>query len=105
ATPVLLFLDRAFPRLCRFVLGQLTRFGFLSALEQPRFDRTLRSARRMSDTLAPEVVLALLAVGLGAAALLGLRSVSGINPRAGLTAAQVWYALVALPLFEFLLLR
>ena len=105
ATPVLLYLDLRFPRACRYALDQLSRFGFVPPARQADLARTIDHARRLSNWWLPEALLALGAIGLGVAALLGAVTVSGVGPGAGASPTQLWYAVVALPLFEFLLLR
>jgi hypothetical protein len=103
--PVLLFLDLAFPRLCNRSLFQLSTQGFVPDAEQPTLQRTLRSATRMADSSLPEIGIAVLSIGLGVVSISRHTSISTYRMRDVLTAAEVWYALIALPLFEFLLLR
>jgi hypothetical protein len=105
ATPVFLILDRLFPPLCKFVLAQLDTMQFVPAGSRARFESIVSSASRLSDSSLPELVLALLGFGLGASVLLGLVPISGVTPGATLTAAQIWYALTDVPLFQFLLWR
>ncbi len=105
AAPLLLLLDALFPNLCRYVLEQLLGNEIVPTSALPRFERALRSATRLSDASLPELVLAVASLGLGISALFGVVSISGIEPSSGLDFIQVWYALVALPLFDFLLLR
>ncbi|MBX3155329.1 MAG: hypothetical protein KF773_04985 [Deltaproteobacteria bacterium] len=103
--PVLLLLDHIFPSACNHVLRQLSRQGFITEAARPRWERLLRSAKRLSDSALPEIVLAVACVALGVAVLSGVIPVAGLIARDSLTAAQIWYGLTALPLFEFLLLR
>jgi hypothetical protein len=105
AAPVFLILDQLFPAICRYTLGQLHQQAFVPAAAEARVDGLLRSAARLADSSVPEALLALLGLGLGVAALLGIFPVSGLTYRTGLTADQVWYAMTDLPLFQFLLWR
>ena len=105
AAPVLLYLDLQFPKVCRRTILQLAEQEFIPEAEQPRLTRTLRAAARLADSPAPELALAVVSLGLGVAAFLRLVPFSGIAWQTGLTLAHAWYAIVALPLFEFLLLR
>jgi hypothetical protein len=105
AVPAFLFLDQVFPLACRSVLKQLTEQSFVPVMAKPRFDRLLQRATRLGDSAVPEVVLAVLAVCLGSGAFLGIVPARGV-PRGGdLSHAQAWYALTAVPLFQFLLWR
>jgi hypothetical protein len=105
AAPVLLYLDLQFPKVCRRTILQLVEQEFIPEAEQPRLARTLRAAARLADSPVPELALAVVSLGLGAASLLRLVPFSAIAWQTGPALAHVWYALVALPLFEFLLLR
>jgi hypothetical protein len=105
AAPILLYLDLQFPKVCRRTVVQLAQQEFIPEAEQPELTRTLRSAKRLADSPVPELVLAVVSIGLSVASLLRLVPFSGTAWRTVLTPAQLWYALVALPLFEFLLLR
>jgi hypothetical protein len=105
ASPIFLVLDASFPRGIRIVLGQLVEQSFVPPSSMPRFDRLMRSAERMSSSPLPELILAILSFLVGVAGVLGLLPMSGLAPRAGLTLAQVWYALTDWPLFQFLLWR
>jgi len=103
--PVLLTLDHVFPRVCRSALEQLAAQSFLPDRAQEPFDRLLRRATRLADSLLPELLLALLAFGLAASAVAGLLPGSSIRPRPGLTVAHVWYTLADWPVLQFLLWR
>jgi hypothetical protein len=104
AVPVLLTLDQVFPGVCRRALEQLWSQSFVSDSAQERFDRMLRSATRLADSMWPELLLALVAFGLGALTLFGLLPAAGFPPRR-FTAAHVWYALADWPVLQFLLWR
>ncbi|MDX2089826.1 MAG: hypothetical protein SFX73_18360 [Kofleriaceae bacterium] len=103
ATPVLLVLDYVFPKTCRYALAQLLRHGVIPRATRPRFEATMRSARRLGDWWLPEILLIVGALAISIASVLELVPLARL--RAGRSEAQIWYALVALPLFEFLLLR
>jgi len=105
ATPLLLFLDRVFPRACSHTVDQLSRTGFIKPADQDRFEHLLARVNRLSEWWLPELLLAIAALGLGIATLLVESSQGDLLRRADLSVADWWYALVALPLFEFLLLR
>jgi hypothetical protein len=105
AAPVLLYLDLQFPRVCRRTIRQLVEQEFIPEAELPRLARTLRVAGRLADSPVPELVLAALSVGLSVASLLRLVPIGYLPGWTALTSVELWYALVALPLFEFLLLR
>ncbi len=105
AAPLLLALDHIFPRVCRTMLEQLQWKSFVPAADQPRFDRVLNSATRLADAALPEILLALLGLGLGVGALFGLLGTDGLSRHATFTAAQLWYTLTDWPFFQFLLWR
>ncbi|HEX8111161.1 MAG TPA: hypothetical protein VF516_25700 [Kofleriaceae bacterium] len=105
AAPVLLYLDLQFPKVCRRTILQLVEQEFIPEAEQPRLVRTLRAAARLADSRLPELVLAVVGIGLSVASFLRLVPFGGTAWRTVLTPAQLWYAVIALPLFEFLLLR
>ena len=105
ATPVLLFLDRVFPSTCRDVLDQLSHFGFVRPADQARFDRCVVRATHLGDWWLPEALIAISAFAVGVGYLFGVMPWAGFGRPATLTAPAYWYALVALPLFEFLLFR
>lgn len=105
ATPLLLFLDRVFPRACTQVIDQLHRNGFIPEAESPRFVRLLVRTRRLSELWLPEIALAIGALVLGASTLVTNMPVGGMRVTAGHTPSDWWYALVGLPLFEFLVFR
>lgn len=105
AAPLLLALDHIFPGVCRRSLEHLDANEFVRAADRPRFDRVLASATRLSDAALPEVLLALVGLGLGVGALFGLVPSSGLARRTTLTAAEFWYTVTDWPFFQFLLWR
>jgi hypothetical protein len=104
AMPVLVVLDNIFPRACGDVLEQLDRDGFIKNADRARYDRTLRSTVRLGEWWLPEAVLAAGALCLGIATLIVVTPF-GASLQSGLDISDWWYGLVALPLFEFLLIR
>ena len=104
-SPGLVFLDHIFPLECRRVIKQLIDCDLIKPEDRPRFDRTLQRTVRLGDWWLPETTLAVFALLLGAGTLRTVSPAGTFALRSGLTAAEWWYALVALPLFEFLLMR
>jgi hypothetical protein len=105
AVPILLTLDHVFPKICRKVLELLIEQDFIPLDALPRFERTLRTAVRSTDSALPELILALFAATVGIATVMGHVPVIGFTHRTPLSPAQVWYALLDVPLFQFLLWR
>jgi hypothetical protein len=105
ATPVLLTLDHVFPRVCRRTLRQLIAQGFVPDAQQGRFDRLLRGATRLADSVLPELIFAAVALGMGIAMLAGAIPTSGLAGRTSLTIGHVWYGIVDQPFLQFLLWR
>jgi hypothetical protein len=68
-----------------------------------------RSAERLRDAWLAEAAILAISIALGQSALWGITSGSGalrgVGVRPSFTAAFVWYAVVGLPVFQFLLLR
>jgi hypothetical protein len=105
AMPILLILDHVFPKVCRQVLELLTGQDFVPPQTLTRLEKALRKAGRATDSPVPEALLALLSVGVGVATYLGYLPLIGFTHQKPLSPAQVWYALVDMPLFQFLLWR
>ncbi len=105
AAPLFLLLDAWFPALCRQMLALLVEQSFVADDDRERFDALVRRAKQRSDSWVVEAMLVVLAVGLGAAALFGALPVTGLSVRTGPAISRIWFALVSLPLVEFLLLR
>jgi hypothetical protein len=106
--PVLLAADIWLDRGCRRTVRRLFADGFLVGETDARARALLRGVERWRDSPAPETLLFLVALLFGAA------SLTGILPPAGLMhglegarhgAVRTWYALVSLPLFQFVLWR
>jgi hypothetical protein len=105
AMPVLLALDKEFPRVCRRVLTQLVSQSFVPQAAEDRLDRVLQTGTRLADSSAPEMILAALALSLGLGELAGVLPLSVRTRDSGLTAPSVWYALADVPVVQFLLWR
>jgi hypothetical protein len=105
AVPMFLLSDRVFPPVCRRTISRLVAQSFVPEAAGPRLERLLRSATRLIDSPLPELLFAMLGLAVGLAALLGFVPASGLTHRTQMTAAQLWYGLVELPLFQFLLWR
>lgn len=103
--PILLYLDFEFPTVCSRCLGQLLSQGFVPEVARPQLQRTLRSATRLADSRLPEVVIIVLSVAVMIGALWHRIPLTAHGLTHGLSVARLWYAVLALPLFEFLLLR
>lgn len=105
ATPLLLFLDRVFPIACNHVVGQLSQSQLIREAEQPRFERLLARFRSLSDWWLPELALLIAAFALGTATLI---TATPVGPAPGITGSTVagwWYAVIGLPMFDFLIFR
>ncbi len=105
ATPLLLFLDHVFPKACTHAVDQLVNESFVKPADGERFERLADRTRRACEWWLPEIVIAAGAFALGCATLFVADSVHGLRLRTGLSAAEWWYALVGIPLFELVLLR
>jgi hypothetical protein len=105
AGPLLLVADHVFPWIIRRSLQQLVAQGFVPDADMPRFKNLYAKARSLADAAWPEIVLLIVALGLGVAELAGLVPISGRNYRTGPSVTQVWYALFASALLQFLLWR
>jgi len=105
AAPVFVAIDRWFPSGCRNALARLMGESFVRPADEPRFDRIVRTARHLTDSMVPEIVLALLAFGIGVCGVLGVVPIGGLALDGRPSAAQVWYGLAAWPFFQFLLWR
>jgi hypothetical protein len=86
-------------------VDRLGNEGFIRPEDQERFAAILDRVRRLCEWWFPEAMLAALALLFGASTLFIDYRTYGFATRAELTPADWWYSLVALPLFDFLLLR
>lgn len=105
ATPVFLVLDHMFSRSCRAALSELVVESFVPPDAERRFERLVRITTRVADSAVPEVVLGAAAAATGLLATFGIVPLGGLARSAPATAAQLWYALVGWPVFQFLLWR
>jgi hypothetical protein len=105
ATPLLLCLDRVFPRTCTHAVDQLSSDEFIKPHDRERFEGIVERTRHYCEWWIPEATLAVAAVLVGAWTLVVNAPWSGTILRSGLTPADWWYGLVGSPLFEFMLLR
>ena len=78
-------------------------------VDRGRFDAILDRAERLRDSRMVEALLALIVLGIGEATLWRFRDGAGfvyaIEHRATTSFASIWYVGLALPLFQFLVLR
>jgi hypothetical protein len=103
--PVLLYLDFEFPAVCGRSVQQLLDQDFVPEAAQPQLQRTLLGATRLADSRLPELLIALLGFVVTVGSFLHRVPVTAFALSRLFTAAQIYYAVLALPLFEFLLLR
>jgi hypothetical protein len=106
--PLLLAAERLLDRSCRYTVARLFDEGFIPPAEEDRARAILRSAVRWRDSPVPETILFLVAIASGAAALVGILPAAGlvhgvVESRSSM--AHTWYALVSLPIFQFVLWR
>jgi hypothetical protein len=106
--PLLFIADRVLDERCYEAVRQLFDQGFVPPDQQPRVRRILASAEHWRDSPLPEGVFLLLAIASGVASLTGLIAPGGfVSGLAASTygAVRVWYALISLPIFQFVLWR
>lgn len=103
--PVLVFLDHLFPYECRHVLDQLDQDDYIAGADRERFAQIVRRTVRLGAWWLPEVAIALVTVGAGVGALTGALPIRAVAAGSGPPFVDGWYAMIALPLCEFLLLR
>jgi hypothetical protein len=105
AVPAFLYLDTRFPEACRRMLGQLIAQGFVPRSEKDRLRAIVVRATNVSNAVWPEILLALLAVSIGALSLLGTLGFGGLGHESAPATSRALYGLVTWPLFQFLLWR
>jgi hypothetical protein len=106
--PLVLVAERLLDLTCRTALSRLLDEGFVPAGQKERVHVLLRKVERVRDSPIPEAILFAIAVGAGIASLVGLLPPSGIVHgvvESRYSAARLWYALVALPISQFVLWR
>ena len=106
--PLLLFAERLLDSSCRHAVDRLFTEGFVAPEGHERGRAILRSAERWRDSPTPETVLLALAIAAGVASLVGILPPAGLvhgveESRYGVV--RLWYALVSLPVFQFVLWR
>src|SRR4029079_4216597 len=108
AIPLLLLADASLHERTRFVVEQLEVDRWVTN-QQERFDGIVARAVRHRDAVVPEVLLLGIALAARPVILLRLRGVPFarrlVTLDHHLSAARWWYALVALPMFQFLVYR
>ncbi len=106
--PLLFVAERLLDQSCQHAVGRLFDEGFVPPAEEDRARAILRSAVRWRDSPLPETILLLVAIASGVASLVGILPAAGIvhgvvESRSSM--AHTWYALVSLPIFQFVLWR
>lgn len=104
ALPLVLVAERALARRCRAAVHELRTGRFAHRAE---LDEILAAAARLRDAWSVELVLAVLAFGLGQASLWGWLPSGFVHELAAGTASvgRAWYTALALPLLQFLWAR
>ena len=109
AIPLFFFAERALHERCARTIGRFVRGNFLDAEGLVAVERSLRRAERLRDLKGFEPVLIALALALGQASLWGLTGLTGAFEGGAhtreITPARLWYAVIALPTFQFLWIR
>jgi hypothetical protein len=106
--PLLFLAQRILDRSCRATVDRLFGSGFVPADQVERARSVLRAPIRWRDSSLPEAILLIVAVACGIASLVGVLPAAGVMHgvvEARYSAARTWYALVSLPLFQFVLWR
>lgn len=101
AVPLLLAAERVLEQRCAQALDLFTEGGF--APDARAVDRIVASAEKLRDSWLPELILFIAAIGSSQLSLWTGAGLAGLAGR--LSATDVWYASVSLPLFQFLLGR
>jgi hypothetical protein len=108
AVPLLLVADLALAYQSANTLARLSNEGFVADDDRTRFARVIRRGERLRSATLPEVLILLVALFDGIATLVGWLSPTGAvrgAAAAEVGAVRLWFALVAMPLFIFLLCR
>jgi hypothetical protein len=108
ALPLLLFSQRFLDRSCGTAIARLFDEGYVPAASTARVRALLRRVERWRDAALPEALLLLVALGAGIATLVGWLAPTGLAhglSESRLGAVRIWYALLSLPLFQFVLWR
>jgi hypothetical protein len=112
ALPLLLLAKVEVRRRMPALLRQFTQRGLVPQAQRSRFDAALAQAQRQRDARLPELLLLVLALGIG---IVAWRQHLMSDPQAwyattgkegaALSWAGLWYACVALPIVQFVMLR
>jgi hypothetical protein len=112
ALPLLLLAKAEVRRHMPALLRQFTQRGLVPEAQRPCFDAALAQAQQRRDALLPELLLLALVGGIG---IVAWRHQLISDPRAwyaapgkegvALSWAGLWYACIALPIVQFLMLR
>jgi hypothetical protein len=108
ALPLFLVAERVLDRTCHLTLARLFKEGFVGDTERQRVLAILRAVERWRDSRWPETLLLAVAVVGGVGALAGWTAPAGVIhgvSESRLSAVRVWYALVSLPLSQFVFWR
>ena len=106
AIPLFLLAERLLDRACHTAIGQLFSQGFVPREQLGRVRAMLHTVGRWRDSPLPESVILVGAIGIGVGVWLGLLHQPGVaHFEARTSVVGAWYALVSLPLFQFLLWR
>jgi hypothetical protein len=106
--PLLLIAERLLDVSCRTAVACLFDEGFVPSDQHDHARAVLGKAERLRDSPVPETVILAIAVAAGLASLMGILPPSGIVhgvAASRYSAVRIWYALVALPIFQFVLWR
>jgi hypothetical protein len=108
ALPLFLAAERVLDLASGPTLARVFEEGFIAEPQRPRVQAMLRAVERWRDSPWPELVLFAIAVGSGVAALAGWTAPAGFIhgvAESRYSIARVWYALVSLPLAQFVIWR
>jgi hypothetical protein len=110
AVPILVLADIPVGVRLRQVMGHFVRAHLVRAEELARFEEIVLDALRFRDSRAGEIIVVVMAYLATYNALSGLSVEGGgtwfrPEPGQGLILVGYWYALVALPIFQFLIFR
>jgi len=106
--PLLLVAERLLDRSCQRAVARLFSEGFVPHVEEDRARALLRSVERWRDSRLPETILLLAAMTAGVASLAGILPPAGVMHgvvESRYSVVRIWYALVSLPIFQFVLWR
>ena len=105
ALPLFLVAQRLLDRVGEVTIARLFDEGFVPASATATVRAMLRRTEAWRDSSLPEAILLAIALGAGAAVLLGWMGPVHELADSRFSPALFWYALVSLPTFQFLLWR